>query len=97
MKELKIERDHIDKARKLGAITIKGNIEGRAAWPDQLILKPDKSFYWIEFKVPGNTLQDDQVEMHKQLKRKGHTVYTCDNRESADEILIKEFKLNEVL
>ena len=92
MKEIKIENDHISKARKFGAVTIKGKVEGRAAFPDQLILKPDESYYWIEFKVPGNGLQDDQKEMHKQLKRKGHTVYICDNQIDSMHILRTEFE-----
>ena len=96
MKEIKIENDHVSKARKLGGVCIKGNIEGRAAFPDQLVLKAD-GFYWIEFKVPGNDRQDDQVEMHKVLTKKGHTVYTCDNQEDADVILLREFNLDEIL
>jgi len=93
MKEIKIENDHVGQAQRYGAVCIKGNIEGRAAFPDQLILKPDKSFYWIEFKVPGNSRQDDQIEMHKVLKKKGHTVYTCYNFTNSNNILIKEFNL----
>ena len=89
MKEIKIENDHVSKARGLGAVCIKGKIDGRAAFPDQLVLKP-VGFYWIEFKVPGNTLQDDQVEMHKTLKKKGHTVYTCDNQIDSMHILRTE-------
>jgi len=95
MKEITIEDDHILQARKLGAVCIKGNFEGRAAWPDHIILKPDTTFYWIEFKVPTNDLQDDQIEMHKLLKKKGHRVYTCDNQEDSHDILIREFKLTE--
>lgn len=97
MKEILIEDDHILQARKLGAVCIKGKIEGRAAWPDQLILKPDSEYYWVEFKVPTNDLQDDQVEMHRLLKKKGHRVYACNNKEDSHSILIQEFKLNEVL
>ncbi len=96
MKEILIEDDHILKARKLGAVCIKGDFKGRAAWPDQLILKP-VGYYWIEFKSETGTLQDDQVEMHKLLRKKGHTVYVCDNKYDSDYIICKEFKLNEVL
>ncbi len=91
MKEIQIENDHVGKAQAHGAVCIKGDIGGRAAWPDQLILKSDRSFYWIEFKVPGNTLQDDQVEMHKVLKKKGHTVHTCDNIIDSNHIITHEF------
>jgi len=91
MKEIKIEDDHVGQAQRNGAVCIKGNIEGRAAWPDQLVLKSDRSFYWIEFKVPGNPLQDDQAELHKVLKKKGHKVYTCDNQADSDSIIVEEF------
>ena len=49
MKAIKIERDHVFQARRHGAVCINGKIEGRAAYPDQLILKEGKDVYWIEF------------------------------------------------
>ena len=91
MKEIKIEDDHTREARIRGAVCIKGNIEGRAAFPDQLILKPDGRFYWIEFKSDTGTLQDDQVEMHLVLRTKGHTVYVCSDEEHS--IIILNFEL----
>ena len=91
-KEIIIEKDHIRQARALGAICIKGNIEGRAAFPDQLILKP-KGFYWVEFKTMLGSLQDDQIEMHKLLRKKGHRVYVCNSKNSADYTLSKEFEI----
>ncbi len=90
MIEKKIEDDHVFQARKHGAVCIKGKIEGRAAYPDQLILK-ELGHYWIEFKVPGNTLQDDQVEMIKNLRVKGQTVYVVDNEEDSNTVLDAEF------
>ncbi len=90
MKEIKIEKDHILQARQHGAVCIKGKVEGRAAWPDQLVLKKH-NFYWIEFKVPGNDLQPDQIEMHKVLRDKGHKVYVCNNETYSDYILDIEF------
>ena len=90
MKEITIERDHIKRAADSGAVCIKGKVEGRAAFPDQLILKP-KGFYWVEFKVPGNPLQDDQVEMHKVLRKKGHKVYVCSSKVTSTVILVSEF------
>jgi len=90
--EIFIERDHIARARSAGAVCIKGKVEGRAAFPDQLILKDRKRFYWIEFKSLTGSLQDDQIEMHKQLRKKGHTVYVCDNQAHSHGILEKEFE-----
>ena len=92
MKEIKIEDDHVREARIFGAVCIKGKIEGRAAFPDQLILKPDGRFYWVEFKVLGNDLQDDQREMHLVLRTKGHKVYVCYSELNSLAILDKEFK-----
>ena len=91
MIEQKIEDDHVFQARKHGAVCIKGNITGRAAYPDQLILKEAKEFYWVEFKVPGNILQDDQAVMIDLLRKKGHVVYVCDNEEDSNTILDVEF------
>ncbi len=91
MKEKAVEDDHILQARRYGGVCIKGEFAGRSAYPDQLVLKPDKTFYWIEFKVPGNGLQDDQVEMHRILKAKGHRVYLCDNQADSDAIIVEEF------
>jgi len=91
MIELKIEKDHVFQARKHGAVCIKGNFDGRAAYPDQLILKDRKKFYWVEFKVPGNDLQKDQEEMINLLRKKGHMVYVCDNMIDSDIILDTEF------
>ena len=89
--EIIIERDHVDKARALGAVCIKGKVEGRAAFPDQLILKEGRSFYWIEFKSLTGTLQDDQIEMHKELRKKDHTVYVCNSKNDSKLILNLEF------
>ena len=91
MREDKIEKDHIIQARCHGAVCLKGKVEGRAAFPDQLILM-ETGFYWIEFKAPlTGSLQDDQIEMHKELRKKGHMVYVCDSMEYSDEILDIEF------
>ena len=90
MKEIQIEIDHIKEATANGAVCIKGNIEGRAAFPDQLVLKR-KGFYWVEFKTETGTVQDDQKEMHKALKKKGHKVYLCRNIKRSDAIIAKEF------
>jgi len=93
MKEITTEKDHRIHAQHQGAVCLKGDVEGRAAFPDQLILKPDKTFYWIEFKVPGNTLQDDQDAMITLLRAKGQTVYVCDNQEYSHNIIAEEFGL----
>ena len=86
MKEIKIEKDHVIQATAMGGVCIKGKTEGRAAWPDQLVLM-ETGFYWIEFKSPTGTLQDDQIEMHKQLRKKGQMVYVCNSMKYSDEIL----------
>ena len=92
MKEIKIEDDHIREARIFGAVCIKGKIEGRAAFPDQLILKPNGKFYWVEFKSDTGTLQDDQIEMHLVLRTKGHTIYVCYSEFNSLAILDEEFR-----
>ena len=91
MIELQIEISHIEEARARGAVCIKGKVEGRAAYPDQLVMKSNKKFYWVEFKTETGTLQPDQVEMHKALKKKGHKVYLCRSIKRSDAIIAKEF------
>ncbi len=91
MIESKIEEAHCYNVRNYGGVCLKGEFAGTAAWPDRLVLKPDGEFYWVEFKVPGNDLQPDQVEMVANLKRKGHVVYVCDNHIDSSKILDAEF------
>lgn len=88
--EIILEKDHVRQARSLGAVCIKGKVEGRAAFPDQLILKP-VGFYWIEFKSLTGLLQDDQIEMHKELRKKGHKVYVCNRKAYSNKIIDREF------
>ena len=89
--EIILERYHIRAARStLGAVCMKGKVEGRAAFPDQLVLMKDKKFYWIEFKSLTGTLQDDQVAMHEVLRKKGHTVYVCSTQRHSQEIIQRE-------
>ena len=88
--EIIIEKEHVRRARSQGAVCIKGKVEGRAAFPDQLILKP-VGFYWIEFKSTTGTLQDDQVVMHRELRKKGHKVYVCSTSEYELRIFADEF------
>ena len=90
MKEIDTENDHVQEARDLGAVCIKGKVEGRAAFPDQLVLKP-VGFYWIEFKTKRGSLQDDQAVLHKILREKGHTVYVCDDPLYSRIVLDQEF------
>lgn len=89
--EIIIEQDHIKRARSYGAVCIKGKVEGRAAFPDQLVLKNFKKFYWIEFKSATGSLQNDQIEMHKELRKRGHTVYVCNSQDESHSILVEEF------
>jgi hypothetical protein len=89
--EIKTEQDHVAKARSYGAVCIKGKVEGRAAFPDQLILMEAGEFYWVEFKSATGTLQEDQIEMHGWLREKGHRVYVCKSMVESDSILCDEF------
>lgn len=89
--EIIIERDHILRARAYGAVCIKGKIEGRAAYPDQLVLKKGREFYWIEFKSLTGSLQPDQIEMHIALRKRGHKIYICNTKRHSKEILEEEF------
>ena len=91
MREIQIEIDHIREATSRGAVCIKGKVEGRAAYPDQLVMKKNKAFYWVEFKTETGSLQPDQVEMHKTLKKKGHKIYLCRSIKRSDAIIAKEF------
>lgn len=90
--EIQIEDDHVKQVHSLGGVAIKGEFPGRTGWPDRLVLMPNSKFYWIEFKRPNNSLQDDQIEMIRLLKDRGHTVHLCDSFEYSNKLIARYFK-----
>lgn len=83
----------VEQASKDGCVCIKSeNIKGRAHYPDQLILTPQRTFYWMEFKLEYNGLSPGQEVIVKTLKKKGHSVYVPKTLDQA--LLYHEFEMN---
>ena len=88
MKEITTENYFVDKVRSLGAICYKGSVTHH---PDQLILRPGKTPFYVEFKVPTNGLQNGQKAVFKDIRDKGYIIYLCNSKEQADEIVDNHF------
>ena len=78
--------------RKDGCIPYKSETRGLKDHPDELVLTPQRTFYWMEFKLPGEDLSDGQRIRFDQLKRKGHSVYKVTNLDMA--FFYHEYEMN---
>ena len=65
---------------------------GLVHYPDRLILTPQRTFFWMEFKLEYNGLSDGQEVIVKALKKKGHSVYVPKSDDQA--LLYHEFEMN---
>jgi len=90
MKEADIQREIVKALRQLGFIVLRLNA-GKTqhnvklcepGTPDLLAIGHEVTL-WIEVKAPGGKLRDTQVEMHKQLRKRGQLVAVCDSVDSA--------------
>ena len=84
--EKQIERNVCDYAHDAGMLVYKFTSPARAAVPDRLLVTQQGTVFFIEFKRPGGTATDNQLEEHKELRRKGMLVWVIDyfDKEFAD-------------
>lgn len=75
LKELK-KRWPTAKARKM-------NGYGNRSWPDRMILLPNVSAFFIEFKRPGGVLSLGQEQEIKELRELGNDVYVSSDADQA--------------
>jgi len=91
-RERAFEKKLVARARKDKCICFKSEDMGLVHYPDQLILTPQRTFYWMEFKLEYNDLSPGQATIVKALKKKGHSVYVVKDLEFA--LFYHEFEMN---
>lgn len=75
-----VERPSVQLAEATGWMCRKLDVgRGSKGWLDQLMLGPNGAHFIVEFKDFDGTLSPKQAERIKTLRRRGHTVYVCDN------------------
>lgn len=85
----RLEKDVEEKwckvARSHGWKAYKFSSPGNSSVPDRMFIR-DGFVFFIEFKRPGGTATDNQLEEHKELRRKGMLVWVIDyfDKEFAD-------------
>lgn len=75
--EKKIEDWATAEFRKHNCVVLKGKQDNSNDWPDRLVLKPTREFFWVEFKRLGEAPRPSQMAKFRELRRKGHHVYVC--------------------
>ena len=91
--ETKIENGFVDQVQDspYSAMALKLVLFAGRGFPDRTILGNGKCFF-IEFKVPGKSLDPPQIKWKKLLNRLGFKVYVCTSKEEAFKIFIKEME-----
>lgn len=87
MKETDIEKDCADLAEMLGWIAYKGS--GRVGAPDKIFLKQGRGFT-CEFKRPGETQSDNQLDEQTILEAHGIDYYVIDNLNDMRKALLEQ-------
>jgi hypothetical protein len=90
-KERAFEKKLVARATKDGCWCQKSEDVGLTHYPDQLILTPHLTFYWMEFKLEYNDLSEAQEVIIKALKARGHSVYVPKTLDQA--LLYHEFEM----
>ena len=72
MLEKSIERYLLERVKVLGGMAIK--LDSEKGLPDRLVLDNKGHHWFVELKRPEGTLSPIQIEYHKRLKDRGHTV-----------------------
>ena len=77
MSESIIEQQCVRLAEKHGCLLIKQT--GMKGLPDRLLLSPNGSSMWIEFKAPGQSLKPLQLHWQKKLRAMGQEAEEVDS------------------
>lgn len=91
-KERAMEDAFVAEVKRQGCLAFKSETMGLVNHPDELILTPQRTFYWIEFKLDYNDLEPGQAVRFDQLRDKGHSVYTVRDIEIA--LTYHEYEMN---
>lgn len=60
---------------------------GTSGWPDYEFLIPGGRVFHIEFKAPGGTCSELQLQRHAELRAIGHEVFVADAADVAKAII----------
>ncbi len=66
---------------------IKMSQQNDAHWPDRLIIKPDNTCFFVEFKREGKIPRPAQDAKINELKSRGRRVYVIDTEALAESVL----------
>lgn len=86
MREGLIQDWAVRKAREAGVWARKFRTENRRSAPDY-IFGHKGEVWWVEFKATGEKPTELQQQEIDEMRAHGLTVYVCDSREQAAEIL----------
>lgn len=75
--EKDVEKKWCDVARRHRWIAYKFSSPGNSSVPDRMFVRKGFVFF-IEFKRPGNTATDNQLEEHARLRAEGFIVWVID-------------------
>lgn len=75
--EKEVETKWCKVARHYGWKAYKFSSPGNSSVPDRMFIR-DGFVFFIEFKRPGNTATDNQLEEHKLLREEGMLVWVID-------------------
>ena len=84
MKESTEEKKFVrELKRDLNIRAVKFHDDSRRGAPDRLVILPQGDCMFVEFKLPGEKLREEQVDYHAFLESWGHEVVTCWSAEYA--------------
>lgn len=90
--ENSVELAAVPKIEALGLTAIKLQKVGRRGWPDRLILGPQKTVFFMEFKRIDETLRPLQIFVRSIIESFGLSVYECKTVKEALDACEKEIK-----
>lgn len=69
MLEKQLEKKLKTEVEKLGGLCLKLQTPGFTGMPDRLVIHPNGKVWFVEMKAPGETPDDRQLFVIKQLRR----------------------------
>ncbi len=86
--ESKLEKDCIEFANANRCLFKKLQGVGWNGFPDRTLLVPGGGIYFFELKRKGKKPRPDQLNVHRELKRYGQSVFVVDDIEDFKKIVI---------
>lgn len=89
MRENAVENHLIKKAKQNQYLCYKFLAGGNSGVPDRILIGHGNVIF-VETKAPGKIPRKKQVEVHRQMRKHGATVYVLDTVEKVDAFFEKE-------